>query len=94
MTFGIGYNEEIKKAKDVLHGLVNADERILKDPEPMIAVSQLGDSSVNFVVRVWVNSADYWGVYFDMQQNVKITFDKEGISIPFPQRDIHLYQKN
>jgi small conductance mechanosensitive channel len=94
MTFGIGYDDDIKKVKDVLHRLVQADNRILKDPEPMIALSELGDSSVNLVVRVWVNSSDYWGVFFDMQQNVKITFDGEGISIPFPQRDIHLYQKS
>jgi small conductance mechanosensitive channel len=94
MTFGIGYGDDIKKAKAVLQRLVDSDERILKEPESMIAVSELGDSSVNFVVRVWCNSADYWGIYFDMQEKVKYEFDKEGISIPFPQRDVHLFQKN
>ncbi|MEO1052500.1 MAG: mechanosensitive ion channel domain-containing protein [Bacteroidota bacterium] len=90
-TFGIGYGDDIQKAKDVLKGIIDSDERILKDPEPFIALSELADSSVNFVVRVWVNSADYWGVFFDTNENVKITFDKEGLNIPFPQRDIHVY---
>ena len=94
MTFGIGYGDDIKKAKTVLQRLVDADQRILKEPESQIAVNELGESSVNFVVRVWCNSADYWGIYFDMQENVKLEFDKEGISIPFPQRDVHLFQKN
>jgi small conductance mechanosensitive channel len=94
MVFGIGYNDDIVKAKQVLKTLIDKDERIIKDPEPMVVVSELGDSSVNFTVRVWANSADYWGVYFDMHENVKLTFDKEGISIPFPQRDVHLYQTN
>ena len=92
MTFGIGYDDDLKKAKGVLQNLVDADSRILKEPAPMVALSELGDSSVNFVVRVWCNSADYWSIYFDMQEKVKLTFDQEGISIPFPQRDVHLYQ--
>lgn len=92
MVFGIGYQDDIAKAKKVLNGLINEDQRILKEPEPLVVVSELGDSSVNLTVRVWVNSADYWGVYFDMQENVKLTFDKEGLSIPFPQTDVHLYQ--
>lgn len=90
-TFGIGYSDDLKKAKDILNSLVKEDNRILGEPEPMVAVSELGDSSVNFVVRVWVNSADYWGVYFDMLEKVKLTFDAQGISIPFPQRDVHVY---
>lgn len=94
MTFGIGYQDDLRKAKKILNHLVGEDERILKDPQPLVAISELGESSVNFVVRVWVNSADFWNVYFDMQENVKLTFDKEGISIPFPQRDVHLYQHN
>jgi small conductance mechanosensitive channel len=94
MAFGIGYGDDIKKAKTVLQRLVDEDQRIFKEPESMIAVNELGDSSVNFVVRVWCNSADYWGIYFDMQEKVKLEFDKEGISIPFPQRDVHLFQKN
>ena len=92
MKFGIGYQDDIVKAKNVLHDLIKKDQRILKEPEPMVVVSELGDSSVNFTVRVWVNAADYWGVNFDMHENVKLTFDKEGISIPFPQRDVHLFQ--
>ncbi|MBN1350805.1 mechanosensitive ion channel [candidate division KSB1 bacterium] len=89
-SFGIGYGDDIRKAKDVLNRLIQDDERILADPEPMVAVSELADSSVNLVVRVWSKSADYWGIYFDMQENVKNAFDKEGISIPFPQQDVHI----
>ena len=91
MVFGIGYDDDIKKAKDILNKLIDEDERILKDPEPVVAVSELADSSVNFVVRPWVNSGDYWPVLFDFTEAVKLTFDKEGISIPYPQRDMHVY---
>ncbi|MCK5701650.1 MAG: mechanosensitive ion channel, partial [Cyclobacteriaceae bacterium] len=77
----------------IIDGLIQAESRIHKDPESFIAVGELADSSVNLTVRVWVDSADYWGVHFDMIENVKKAFDKEGISIPFPQRDIHLFQK-
>jgi len=91
MTFGIGYEDDIDKAKGLIKEMVDKDSRILKDPEPFIAVSELADSSVNLVVRPWVNSGDYWGVYFDMQENVKKEFDKQGISIPFPQTDVHHY---
>jgi small conductance mechanosensitive channel len=94
MSFGIGYGDDIKKAKSVLQKLTAEDDRILKEPAPQVALSELGDSSVNFVVRVWCNSADYWNIFFDMQEKVKLTFDQEGISIPFPQRDVHLYQTN
>jgi small conductance mechanosensitive channel len=94
MTFGIGYGDDILKAKKVLHKLVEEDNRILKDPAPTIVVSELGDSSVNFIVRVWSAAADYWNIFFEMQEKVKLTFDREGISIPFPQRDVHLYQHN
>ncbi len=90
-TFGIGYGDDIDKAKKVIEGLIAADNRILKDPAPFIAVSELADSSVNFVVRVWANAADYWGIHFDMIENVKKAFDKEGISIPFPQTDVHVH---
>ena len=92
MVFGIGYGDDLKKAKQVLQSIVDADERILKEPTPTIAVSELGDSSVNFVVRPWVNSADYWGVFFDTQETVKLRFDQEDISIPFPQMDVHVAQ--
>lgn len=93
MTFSISYNDDIKKVKEVIFSLIKADKRILVDPEPFVAVSELADSSVNFVVKAWVSSADYWGVFYDMQENVKLTFDKEGIRIPFPQRDIYVYNQ-
>ncbi len=92
MTFGIGYGDDIDKAKRIIREVLDADERILKDPEPTIGLVELGDSSVNFAVRPWVNSADYWNVYFDTNETMKKRFDAEGISIPFPQRDVHLYQ--
>lgn len=90
MVFGIGYDDDLKKAKKTLEKIVSADKRILKEPEPVIAVSELADSSVNFVVRPWVKSEDYWNVYFDLQEAVKLQFDKEGISIPYPQQDMHI----
>ena len=90
-TFGIGYGDDIDRAKKVIEGLIAADNRILQDPAPFIAVSELADSSVNFVVRVWANATDYWGIHFDMIENVKKAFDKEGISIPFPQTDVHVH---
>lgn len=92
MVFGIGYNDDIAKAKALLKSLIEADERILKDAVNDIWVGEHGDSSVNLFVRPWVNSADYWGVYFDFMEKVKIAFDAEGISIPFPQRDVHMHQ--
>ena len=91
-VFGIGYEDDIGKAKAVLQRLVAEDSRSLADPAPMIVVSELADSSVNFTVRVWVNAADYWGLYFDLTEKVKLTFDREGISIPFPQSDVHMHQ--
>ncbi len=91
MVFGIGYDDDIKKAKSILDELIAADERILKDPEPTVAVGELADSSVNFVVRPWVNSADYWAVKWDLTEAVKLRFDKEGISIPYPQQDVHMH---
>lgn len=89
MVFGIGYDDDIKKANQILRGLADNDDRILKDPETLIAVSELADSSVNFVVRPWVKSGDYWAVRFDFNENVKMAFDEQGISIPYPQMDIH-----
>ena len=94
MVFGIGYSDDIDKAKNVIQSVLNNDSRILKDPAPQIVVSELGDSSVNFNVRPWVNKADYWGVYFDTTEQIKKKFDEQNISIPFPQRDVHLYQTN
>jgi small conductance mechanosensitive channel len=93
MKFGIGYGDDIRKAKATLEKIVNEDARVLKDPAPTVAVSELADSSINFVVRPWVATADYWAVYFDITEKVKLTFDAEGISIPFPQRDVHLIQE-
>ncbi len=90
MVFGIGYDDDIRKAKDILAGIIAADERILKDPEPLIAVGELADSSVNFNVRPWVNSADYWSVLFDLNEKIKLAFDENGISIPYPQMDVHM----
>lgn len=92
MVFGIGYDDDLRKAKQVLEQLIADDPRILKDPAPTVAVSELGDSSVNFVVRPWVKTTDYWTVYWDFTEKVKVTFDAEGISIPYPQRDVHLHQ--
>ncbi|MEA1989525.1 MAG: mechanosensitive ion channel [Pseudomonadota bacterium] len=93
MVFGIGYDDDIRKAKEILEGLVAADERILKDPAPVVALSELADSSVNFIVRPWVNSGDYWAVMWDMNEKVKTSFDEAGISIPYPQMDVHLHKQ-
>jgi small conductance mechanosensitive channel len=94
LVVGIGYDDDIKKAKEVLTSLIEADERILKDKGITVAVSELADSSVNFVVRAWVNTPDYWDVKFDLTEKVKLTFDKEGISIPYPQQDVHHYNND
>ncbi len=90
MVFGIGYGDDIRKAKEIITGIIEADERILKDPAPLVAVGELADSSVNFNVRPWVKSGDYWGVYFDVNEKIKNAFDENGISIPFPQMDVYL----
>jgi len=90
LTFGIGYGDDIEKARSAIKGLVAVDQRILKDPEPFIRVGQLADSSVNFFVRIWVAGADYWAVFFDMTENVKKEFDQQGIGMPYPQMDVHL----
>ena len=89
-VFGIGYDDDLKLAKSTLQQIINADTRILKDPASFIGVGELADSSVNFTVRVWVKSEDYWGVHFDTLEKVKLTFDEKGISIPYPQMDVHL----
>jgi len=93
-TFGIGYGDDLDKAYEVLKGLLSEDERILKDPEQFMALSELGDSSVNITVRAWVEAADYWAVFFRMNEKVYKTFEKEGLSIPFPQHDVHLFREN
>ena len=94
MVVGVSYGDDIDKVRKTLEELLAAEDRILPDPAPTIAVSALADSSVNFVVRPWVNSSDYWGVMFDMTEAIKKRFDKEGISFPFPQQDVHLYNEN
>jgi small conductance mechanosensitive channel len=92
MVFGIGYEDDIDKARSLMEAVIAEDSRILKDPAPQISVSELADSSVNFVVRPWVKVEDYWGVYFDLTEKIKKSFDANNVSIPFPQRDIHVYQ--
>lgn len=93
MVFGIGYSDDIPKAKQLLQSIVERDQRILKDPAPMIAVLELADSSVNIACRPWVRTAEYWDVKLDLLETVKREFDEQGISIPFPQRDVHLFQQ-
>ena len=90
LTFGVGYEQDILKVKRVLSNIVEAHDLVLKTPEPFIALSNHGDSAINFVVRVWVNNSDYWKVHFDLLESVKVAFDNEDISIPFPQMDVHI----
>ena len=92
MAFGIGYDDDIDKAKSLLQKIIDEDSRILKDPAPAILLKELADSSVNFAVRVWAEAGDYWGIYFDFQEKVKKTFDAEGVGIPFPQMDVHVHE--
>lgn len=93
MVVGVSYGDDLKKTQQVIEGVLAEDSRILKDPPPTVAVSELGESSVNFVVRPWVKAADYWAVRFDTIRKVKIALDKNGITIPFPQRDVHMKSK-
>ncbi|NOQ51748.1 MAG: mechanosensitive ion channel [Desulfuromonadaceae bacterium] len=93
LVFGVGYNDDLKKVRAVLEDILNSDERILKNPAPTIGVLELADNSVNFAVRPWVKSDDYWPVLFDTQETVKLRFDVEGISIPYPQQDVHIVNK-
>ncbi len=92
LVIGIGYNDNIGQARDIIMGILNADERILKDPAAAVAVAELGDSSVNLNVRPWVQSADYWSVRPDVLENIKSKLDEAGISIPYPQQDVHLHK--
>jgi small conductance mechanosensitive channel len=91
IVFGIGYGDDLRVAKLVLTKLIEADERILRDPEPMVVISSLGDSAVNITTRSWVNSGDCWGVYFDLMENAKLALDANNISIPYLQTEVHLH---
>lgn len=93
LIIGIGYDDDIKKAKELLMSIVQKNEKVIKEEGITVAVSELADSSVNFVVRAWTQTPDYWDVKFALTENIKLTFDQEGISIPFPQSDVHLYQE-
>jgi small conductance mechanosensitive channel len=90
LVVGVSYDDDLKKAKQVIEKVLADDERILKDPAWTVAVSELADSSVNFVVRPWVKSSDYWNVYFDTTHKIKESLDQSGITIPYPQRDVHI----
>ncbi|MEM7263016.1 MAG: mechanosensitive ion channel domain-containing protein [Planctomycetota bacterium] len=92
MVFGIGYDDDTEKAQRVLEEIVGAHELVMKDPEPTIKLHELADSSVNFVCRPWVKTDDYWAVYWDVTRDVKKRFDAEGLSIPYPQQDVHMHQ--
>lgn len=92
-TFGIAYGDNLDRAYEVLQRLLDEDERVLRDPEPFMALGALADSSVNIVVRAWVNAADFWPVHFRMNEQVYRTFEREGLSIPFPQRDVHIHHE-
>lgn len=90
--FGVGYDDNIDLVKETIAEVFKSDDRILSDPEPMIQLHELGDSSVNFASRVWVKTSDYWGVYWSLMETAKRKFDEKGINIPYPQRDVHIFQ--
>jgi small conductance mechanosensitive channel len=90
LVFGIGYDDDIRKAKELIEAAFTADERILQDPAPAVAVGELADSSVNLNVRPWVKTGDYWAVRSDLLEKLKLSFDENGISIPYPQQDVHM----
>ena len=92
MVFGIAYEDDFKHAQAILIDIVNAHPKVLGDPKPVVRMHELGDSSVNFIVRPWTTNDDYWDVYWDITEAVKARFDSEGVSIPFPQRDVHVIQ--
>lgn len=93
LVVGCGYDDDLKAVKEFLHSLVDDHEKISKEPAPVIAVSELGDNSVNFIVRAWVQSPDYWAVKWDLTEKVKLGFDEKGFNIPYPQRDVHIHQE-
>jgi len=92
LVFGVSYGDDLKKVKEALSRVLQEDTRVLKDPAPMVGVLDLADSSVNLAVRPWVKTSEYWDVFFDLKEAVKRRFDSEGVSIPFPQSDVHLYE--
>lgn len=92
MVVGVSYSDDLDKVQNIILEILNADERVLKDPEPQVVVAELADSSVNFNVRPWCATGDYWGVFFDFQKAIKQRLDKEGVSIPFPQQDVYMHQ--
>ena len=94
MVFGFGYDDDMDKAMQIAREILESDERVLDDPEPQIAVSELGDSSVNIIVRPWTAKENYWNLKFDITKRIKERYDEEGLSIPYPQRDVHLFQQN
>ena len=94
LMFGVSYGDDIPKTERILQEIIDSHDKILTEPEPIIRLHELADSSVNFIVKPWVNTDDYWDVYWDITRSVKIRFDEEGISIPFPQRDVHIYNQN
>ena len=93
LVFGIGYSDDTEKAQKILEEIVSQQELVLKQPEPVVKLHELADSSVNFICRPWIKPENYWEVYWNVTREVKRRFDLEGISIPFPQRDIHIYQE-
>lgn len=94
ITAGVSYSDDIDRVKAVLMGILQDDDRVLDEPAPFVGLSEMADSSVNFTVRGWVGTSDYWDVFFDTNERIKKAFDAEGITIPFPQRDVHMYQED
>lgn len=93
LNIGIDYSDDLKRAKEILMGLAKGDSRVLKDPEPVVWLVSLGDNSVNLSLRMWTKTEDYWNVFFELQEKAKLEFDAAGITIPFPQRTVHLVQQ-
>jgi small conductance mechanosensitive channel len=92
MVAGVSYSDDLEKVRKILEGILSEDDRILQEPPPIIAVLELADSSVNFAVRPWVKTSEYWDVFFSTQEKIKKRFDAEGITIPFPQQDVHIHK--
>ncbi|MEM9159903.1 MAG: mechanosensitive ion channel domain-containing protein [Verrucomicrobiota bacterium] len=93
LVAGVSYGDDIKKVKEILQDILDKEPRVLKDPAPTIGLMEMADSSINFAFRPWVKVEDYWDLFFDLQEQIKIRFDEAGVTIPFPQRDVHLFQE-